>query len=201
MTLGDRVAVLRKGVVQQVASPRELYQNPVNLFVAGFIGSPAMNFIPAEVEGGKVRLPMVEFDVPAEMRERVGNGKRQLIAGIRPEHFEDASLVGDDRRHGPTFRAKVDVIEWMGSELYAYIPMETSSGHSSQELAELAQDLENVGMGDDAQLVARLDAASKVREGGETELWLDARRVHLFDPQSGENLVHPPEAAKQPASS
>ncbi|MDQ6648596.1 MAG: sn-glycerol-3-phosphate ABC transporter ATP-binding protein UgpC [Actinomycetota bacterium] len=192
MTLGDRVAVLRRGVVLQVASPRELYNNPLNLFVAGFIGSPAMNFMPAEVNGATVKLPMCEVQLPEELAARVqggGGGSRRLIAGIRPEHFEDAALVGDDKRHGPTFKATVDVIEWMGAELYAYVPFEAGQ-ESSQQLAELAADLENADMGE-AQLVVRLDAGSKVREGGEAELWLDARRLHLFDPETGANLVHP----------
>src|SRR5437660_2914103 len=91
MTLGDRVAVLRKGVVQQVDSPKELYRRPVNLFVAGFIGSPSMNFLPAEVEGSTIKLPMVSFDVPSSLRDSVGN-RRNLIAGIRPEDFDDTSL-------------------------------------------------------------------------------------------------------------
>src|SRR5205814_3265715 len=94
MTLGDRVAVLRKGVVQQVDSPKELYRNPVNLFVAGFIGSPSMNFLPAEVEGSTIKLPMVSFDLPSSLRDSVGN-RRNLIAGIRPEDFDDTSLGGD----------------------------------------------------------------------------------------------------------
>jgi multiple sugar transport system ATP-binding protein len=187
MTLGDRVAVMRKGVVQQVASPRELYQHPRNLFVAGFIGSPAMNFVPAEVDGSQVKLPMADFELPAQVRRAVGD-RRRLIAGIRPEDFDDVALVGDRLEHGPTFKAKVDVFEWMGSELYAYIPVGQEAQHSG--LADLAQELETVeSPGGQAQLVARLDAASTVREGQEAELWFDARRVHLFDPDSGDNLT------------
>ena len=96
MTLGDRVAVMRSGVLQQVGSPMELYNAPVNLFVAGFIGSPAMNFMPATVEGDTVKLPFGDVRLPQEMHDRVSQRKgRQLIAGIRPEHFEDAALVGE----------------------------------------------------------------------------------------------------------
>ena len=98
MTLGDRVAVMRSGVLQQVGSPMELYNAPVNLFVAGFIGSPAMNFMPATVEGDTVKLPFGDVRLPQEMHDRLSQSKgRQLIAGIRPEHFEDAALVGDAR--------------------------------------------------------------------------------------------------------
>src|SRR5436189_1544968 len=105
MTLGDRVAVMRAGVLQQVDTPQELYDNPVNLFVAGFIGSPAMNFMPATVEGEFVKLPMVDAPLDPKMREAL-SGAGTLIAGVRPEHFEDAGLVGDDKKPlGRTFRA------------------------------------------------------------------------------------------------
>ena len=191
MTLGDRVAVMRKGAVQQVGSPRELYQEPVNLFVAGFIGSPAMNFLPAELSDNRVTLPMADFEMPAELRERLGRqGGGHLIAGVRPEHFEDAALVGDSLRHGPTFKARIDVIEWMGSELYAYFGVRGADA-ATREMHQLAPDLETADLpgGGGESVVARLDAASKVREGEEAELWLDARRVHLFDPRTGENLT------------
>src|SRR3954470_14150987 len=95
MTLGDRIAVMRAGVLQQVGSPADLYDNPSNLFVAGFIGSPAMNFMPAHVEGDVVKLPMADAPLPRDAIERIGDGGEGLIAGIRPEAFEDAALVGD----------------------------------------------------------------------------------------------------------
>src|SRR5689334_4232945 len=131
MTLGDRVAVMRAGLLQQVDSPRELYNNPRNIFVAGFIGSPAMNFFTAHVEDGKVRLPFGE--VP--LREGLQAGG-EVIAGIRPEDFEDASLTGDLPDH-LTFEAPIDLVESMGSEIYAYFPVEAPAAQS-QELAELA---------------------------------------------------------------
>lgn len=96
MTLGDRVAVLRKGVLQQVASPRALYEHPVNLFVAGFIGSPPVNFVPGEVKGDRLSLPFAEVGVPAAVRDRVRDGSL-VIVGIRPEHFEDASVLEESR--------------------------------------------------------------------------------------------------------
>jgi len=187
MTLGDRVAVLRKGVIQQVDSPKELYHHPVNLFVAGFIGSPSMNFLPAEVEGSTIRLPMVSFDLPSSLRDSAGN-RRTLIAGIRPEDFEDSSLGGDGASGHPTFRATIDVIEWMGSEQYAYFSSGKGGGHAG-EMAQVAQELETVDTASAAdQVVARLDAASTVTEGAEAELSFDPAKVHLFDPDSGENL-------------
>jgi multiple sugar transport system ATP-binding protein len=187
MTLGDRVAVLRKGVVQQVASPRQLYQNPVNLFVAGFIGSPAMNFLPADVDGTTVRLPMASFEAPAGSRDAIA-GHQKLIAGIRPEDFHDVATTPDRPAGAATFRAKVDVIEWMGSEVFVYFPV--GRGEHRDQLAELAQELESVeGPGAEEQVIARLDADSKVREGQEAELWFDPEQVHLFDPDSGMNLT------------
>src|SRR3954471_9321958 len=94
MTLGDRVAVMRKGIIQQVATPRELYENPGNLFVAGFIGSPPMNFLPATVEGTTAKLPFGSVQIPADKAAKA-EGKGLLMAGIRPEHFEDASVRTD----------------------------------------------------------------------------------------------------------
>ena len=99
MTLGDRVAVLRKGVVQQVDSPKELYRNPVNLFVAGFIGSPSMNFLPAEVEGSTVKLPIASFELPSSLRDSVGNrGLRRHQPGRR-RRFGPSHVPGHHRRH------------------------------------------------------------------------------------------------------
>src|SRR5215208_79016 len=141
MTLGDRVAVMRSGLLQQVGSPMELYNAPVNLFVAGFIGSPAMNFMPATVQGDTVKLPFGDVRLPQEMHDRLSQGEgRQLIAGIRPEHFEDASLVGEAKDRGSTFRAQIEVVESMGSELYAHFTVSTDETIESDELRELAAD-------------------------------------------------------------
>src|SRR6187551_1549231 len=108
MTLGHRVAVLKRGLLQQLATPRELYENPINLFVAGFIGSPPMNFMPATVEGDSVELPFGKVEIPPEKAEKAA-GKGLLIAGIRPEAFEDASVV-EKTGSGSTFTATVDVV-------------------------------------------------------------------------------------------
>src|SRR5512145_1177316 len=112
MTLGDRVAVMRAGRLQQVGSPAELYARPDNLFVAGFIGSPAMNFMTGRVEGGVVKLPFGDVRLAGE-RPGVEEGK-PVIVGIRPESFEDAALVGEARDRGTTFRAKLQLVESMG---------------------------------------------------------------------------------------
>ena len=124
MTLGDRVAVLRRGVLQQVATPRDLYEQPVNLFVAGFIGSPPMNFLPSSVHGGEVQLPFLSYRLPDDLAARIGE-EELLLAGVRPEHFEIASLVDDRiRDQGITFTVQVEVTEWLGNSQYAYIPFE-----------------------------------------------------------------------------
>jgi len=178
MTLGDRVAVMRGGVIQQVDTPKHLYANPDNLFVAGFIGSPAMNFVPARLEEGKLRLPFGDAPIPAGVR----TDQREVIAGIRPEHFEDAAINADGMR----FRAKLDVVESMGSEYYAYF--EGGEVHSDQ-LDELAADtgVEEVP-GAGSSVVARLDAASRAEAGAEIELALDPSEIKLFDPASGNAL-------------
>jgi len=186
MTLGDRVAVLRRGVMEQLATPRELYEQPVNLFVAGFIGSPPMNFLPATVDGNRIELPFLTLDLADDVAEKV-QGKGLLIAGIRPEHFEDASLVDQDKRgRGATFNVTIEVTEWLGSEQFAYVPFEAPEDVQKQ-LTELERELDGESMR--SQLVVSLDAASRVRDGETAELFVDASRMHLFDPASGENLT------------
>ena len=142
MTLGDRVCVLRKGKIQQVASPRELYEQPVNLFVAGFIGSPPMNFLPATLEGNKLKMPFGEIELD-EKRVKAVTGRELLLVGIRPEYFDDASLVEEHKKPlGSTFRARVDVTEWLGDSQYAYIPYEAPEAVTAQ-LRELSRELDS----------------------------------------------------------
>jgi multiple sugar transport system ATP-binding protein len=194
MTLGDRIAVMRAGVLQQVGSPAHLYNHPNNLFVAGFIGSPSMNFLPGELDGDNVKIPIGTFPLPDELRRRLqagpGGGRSGLIVGLRPEHFEDAALVGD-RSKGHTFRAKIDVLESMGSEFYAYFVVEAAQV-SAKELEELAQDTGAADIGgsrEGSQVVARLAADSKVKQGAEHELWFNTQHLQLFDVESGQSLL------------
>jgi multiple sugar transport system ATP-binding protein len=202
MTLGDRVAVMRAGVLQQVGTPAELYDHPRNLFVAGFIGSPAMNFMPAEVSGGRVKLPIGEAELSEDVR---GQRDGQVVAGLRPESFEDASLVGDlaDER-GVVFEAEIDLVESLGSDLFAYFHVE-SEGVQSDQLADVIADrLEETGTPEpregQEQLVARLEPASKVKRRDTAKLWADTAKLHLFDPESGENLAGPGDSATPAAS-
>lgn len=186
MTLGDRVAVMKRGILQQLATPRELYEQPVNLFVAGFIGSPPMNFLPATVENGQVTLPFGTFPLPAA-KAKATEGKGLLMAGIRPEHFEDVSVIGDDSVDSArTFEATIDVREWLGDQQYAYVPYEAEPQVQDQ-LKELAREADGDSLR--TQLVVSLDAASKGEDGEHTTLFIDTDQMHLFDPSSGENLT------------
>ena len=194
MTLGDRITVMRAGELQQVGPPSELYSHPNNLFVAGFIGSPSMNFLSGEIDGDVVKLPIGNVRIPDELRQRLegglGGGRRGVIAGLRPEHFEDAALAAD-RTRGVTFRAKIDVLESMGSEFYAYFVVQ-SEQVASRELEELAQDAGGADLPSTeggVQVTARLAAESRVRQGAEAELWFDSRHLQLFDPESGRSLL------------
>src|SRR6201991_1763070 len=123
LTLGDRIAVMRAGLLQQVGPPSELYGAPKNLFVAGFIGSPSMNFLPGEIDGDSIKTPIGTMKIPDAVRSRLqsgpGGGRGGVIVGMRPEDFEDASLV-NNQSGGITFKTKIDVLESMGSEFYAY---------------------------------------------------------------------------------
>jgi multiple sugar transport system ATP-binding protein len=196
MTLGDRVAVMRAGVIQQVDSPKNLYNDPHNLFVAGFIGSPSMNFLPGRLEGDMIKLPFGDAAVPDALRSRFqhgpGQGVREVIVGCRPEHFEDATVDNDpgDRLR---FRTRIDVVESMGSELYVYFEVK-GEGISSTDLDELAADsgLEDLpSHGDGQQVVARLSAESRAAPGAEAELSLDTSQIKLFDAEGGRSLTAP----------
>jgi multiple sugar transport system ATP-binding protein len=169
MTLGDRVAVMRAGVLQQVDTPKVLYENPANLFVAGFIGSPAMNFVRARLEDGKLKLPFGDAPVPAG----VTAARRDVIAGIRPEYFEDAAIQAGGLR----FKIRPDVVESVGSELYAYFDVDAAVEAPESEEAPHG-----------TAVVARLDAQSAAEPRQELELTLDTGRIKLFDPASGEAL-------------
>jgi multiple sugar transport system ATP-binding protein len=199
MTLGDRVAVMRSGLLQQVGSPQELYDRPNNLFVAGFIGSPAMNFMLATLEDGAMRTAIGTITPSQRLRQALerANAGRQVIAGIRPESFEDATLVAPEaREHGVTFRTTIDVVESMGSDVFVYFAQEREQTLQVDQLTELAKDSGKADTGASGDtMVARLDAATRVREGQETELWADTRSMHIFDPETGRNLTVGTDAA------
>ena len=192
MTLGDRVAVMRSGVLQQVGTPKELYDRPVNLFVAGFIGSPAMNFMSGTLEDGMLRTNLGDFRLGDRLRREVessGSG-RTVIVGLRPENFEDTALVSaENRPAGITFRASIDVLESLGSDVFVYFTRGQEQGVSAAELEELARDSGRADTGASGDtIVARLSASTRIREGQEAELWVNGRAMHVFDPTTGRNL-------------
>ncbi|MFF3247296.1 ABC transporter ATP-binding protein [Streptomyces sp. NPDC002870] len=192
MTLGDRVVVMRSGIVQQVGTPQYLYDEPRNLFVAGFIGSPAMNFLHATLEENVLRTIIGEIPLTAGVRQSLErqNAPRDLIVGLRPEAFEDAALI-DPGRPGTTFTTTVDVVESLGSDVYAYFTEEDWQPAATTELEELAADsgLTETG-GSGHQIVTRLNTATRIRAGSRAELWVDTSRIHVFDPRTGVNLTH-----------
>jgi multiple sugar transport system ATP-binding protein len=186
MTLGDRIAVMRKGILQQVGSPRELYERPANLFVAGFIGSPPMNFIPGAVTRDGLETAFGTVPLNAETAARVAGSELALV-GVRPEHFEDADLLPSDQvDRGMTLEAKVDVTEWLGNELYAYVPYEAPP-EIEKQLVDLIHELDMEQM--HTQLVVALDPMSRVRDGDRARLWFNPARAHIFNPTTGENLT------------
>jgi multiple sugar transport system ATP-binding protein len=193
MTLGDRVAVMRSGVLQQVASPQELYDRPVNLFVAGFIGSPAMNFMSGTLEDGGLHTSIGVIPVSGRLRQELDNARtgREVIVGIRPEDFQDASLVPADLLpNGITFQASIDVIESLGAEKYIYFTQDLGQATSIAELEELARDSGRADTGATSEtVVARLDPDTRITEGENARLWADVRSLHVFDPASGQNLT------------
>jgi multiple sugar transport system ATP-binding protein len=188
MTLGDRLAVMRDGVIQQVGTPKELYERPRNLFVAGFIGAPAMNFMIGEIDGASLRSPLGTIpltDPPA--------AAGRVVVGVRPESIEDAILVGE-RPGGVTVTATIDVLESTGSDVYAHLSLNGQEADPADEplLRELA-----VATAEDpdaapvttSDLVARVGTATSLGEGREGQLRLDSGAIHLFDPGTGERLA------------
>src|SRR6478609_1903385 len=192
MTLGDRLAVMRDGVLQQVGTPDDLYNHPRNVFVGGFIGAPAMNFLPGEITSGSLKfaLATIPLDDVRNAGERVTQGDGHVLVGIRPEDFEDAALAGE-RGHGIRIRAMIDVLESTGSDRYAHLAAgEHNGSHEPDE--SLLRELKAMAFesGDDItptslDVIARVDASSRLGEGKEGELWLDTTKLHLFDPATG----------------
>jgi multiple sugar transport system ATP-binding protein len=189
MTLGDRVVVLLGGLAQQIGTPEELYNSPVNLFVAGFIGSPAMNFFPATLTDEGVRLPMGEVMLTQETRDMLAKHKKpnNFIVGIRPEHLEDAALIDTSARSGAlTFEVKVDLVESLGADKYVHFKTEGAVARSTQlELAAESEVGEN-------EFVARVSTESKVTQGQTMQLAFDTSKLAIFDADTGDNLTIPP---------
>jgi multiple sugar transport system ATP-binding protein len=193
MTLGDRVAVMRAGILQQVDAPRTLYEDPRNIFVAGFIGSPAMNFFSGAIEGDVIHTPMGDVPLVDELRrslEQHSSGRKDVIIGVRPEDFEDAKYAPEGRT-GWTFEASIELTESMGSEIYAHFDFDQGEDLQSEELRELQEDAgtSDVPTSSTGHAVARVDARSAVKAGERSTLWLDTSRIHVFDPSNGHSMT------------
>jgi multiple sugar transport system ATP-binding protein len=199
MTMGDRVAVMKRSLLQQVAPPDELYKNPVNLFVAGFIGSPAMNMIEATVRrsssatfvdfaGHSLELDAATLTARPELAAYDG---RTLVLGIRPESMEDASLVAE-RSEGRVLRTVVDLRETLGSDVLVHFRVDAPPV-LTEDTRELARDTdegtaEEVVAASRSIFVARLSSRSSVREGDPLELFVSTPNLHFFDPESGATI-------------
>ncbi len=180
MTLGQRVAVLNDGRVLQVDSPQRLYQHPANLFVAAFIGTPAMNLVEASIGGDEVAFG--RFRVPLDRTRRPKFSSSRVVVGIRPESFEEASLALPG---APTFTVVPAVVEELGSDAQVFFHVEAeavATDVSGREEAALLPESK-------ALFSARLDPRARAHVGEPLELALDPARLYFFDPESGENLL------------
>ncbi len=194
MTLGDRVVVMRAGVAQQIGTPDELYSRPANLFVAGFIGSPSMNFFPATLTDVGVRLPFGEVTLTREALDTIASHPtpKNVIVGVRPEQFEDAALIdGYQRIRALTFDVTVDLVESLGADKYVYFTTAGDSAHAEQ-LAELAAES---GSGAN-EFVARVSTDSTAATGQPLTLAFESSKVLVFDADSGVNLTLPVPGAR-----
>ncbi len=198
MTMGDRVAVMRKGELQQVAAPEDLYHRPLNMFVGGFIGSPAMNMLEANVERRDGAVDLVVGDTRIELTEKTlaahpgvaSYADRTIVLGIRPESLEDAALVANGAQ--PRLRGRTELREALGSEVLVHFSVAARPA-VTDEVRELAEDvgddraLEQLASGGPATttLVGRFSPETRIRDGEAVEVAVDERALHFFDAASG----------------
>ncbi|GLY55169.1 sn-glycerol-3-phosphate ABC transporter ATP-binding protein UgpC [Lentzea sp. NBRC 102530] len=194
MTLGDRVAVMKRGVLQQVGPPQELYDRPVNLFVAGFIGSPGMNLFVAKLvedqdgqhwvtlNSDALRLPESVLHERPALAKYVG---QNVVLGIRPEDMEDAALV--DQVEGALLHSVADLVEAMGSDILVHFPVDAEAADTddTRALAEDSGADDVAGAGKGTVLVGRFSPRSRIYEGQQVATWVDTSRLHFFDPATG----------------
>ena len=184
MTLGDRVAVMRDGRVQQVDVPGRLYDEPANLFVAAFIGSPAMNLVEATVTDEQLRIG--PWSIPADRSRRSSEGR--VIAGIRPEAFEDAAFAS---RELPTIDVTVEVVESIGSDAYVFFQVDAQTVTVEDAMSDEAEDTGSLLAEESGRsmFAARVDARTKARVGEPLTLAVDPSRVYFFSRETGESLL------------
>ena len=201
MTMGDRVAVLRKGRLQQLATPQELYERPVNLFVAGFIGSPEMNLIVGRLERREGGLELTIGDDRLAIEPDVLQARpalepffgKPIGVGIRPEHLQDARLV--DESAGRTLRGKVELTEVLGSDLLVHFTANVEPLHTG-ELLEVAgdvdvtrlQEMQDESSRHETRFVGQLDTRSRFQMGEVATFAVNTEKIHYFDPETGSAL-------------
>jgi multiple sugar transport system ATP-binding protein len=194
MTLGQRVAVLRDGVLQQVDTPQVLFRHPANLFVAAFIGSPSMNLIEADVSGGVVRFAGHELPLPADADLREG----RVIVGVRPTDFAHADAADAAL---PRLTVRPEVVEDLGSELHLIFPLDAPRVGAEAVRAAVEDIAEEEGLFADDQralFTARVGPEHRVQPGSTITLAVDARRMHFFEPATGEVLGNDRAAPSEP---
>jgi multiple sugar transport system ATP-binding protein len=177
MTMSDRIAIINDGELQQIAPPLECYDQPTNLFVAGFIGSPAMNFLDAEVRGGAIQGEAFDIDID-ESRLADLEEDQAVVVGIRPSDVYRASDAGDIANPTDPFTAVTDVIEPVGDETYVYMFVDGDGDNSA------------VTVDDDDEILMKIDPYAPISEDERIELVFDRDRVHLFDAETEEALFH-----------
>ena len=191
MTMGDRVAVIRKGELQQIDTPREIYSNPKNIFVAGFIGSPSMNFVYAKIktENDVIELTFGDNQIryKDQKKEKLKSFEnKEIILGIRPEAFEDGYFA-NEADYSESMKVKVSLLEQLGSDSYVHFykdikPVQTEA--IEEILADEGEDI--TVLGDSTKFIARINPNSTVAEGEEIELKINPSKLHFFDPVSGD---------------
>ena len=193
MTMGDRVAVIRKGELQQIDTPREIYLNPKNIFVAGFIGSPSMNFVYANV-GVKKNLINLNFgndqiDYKGDKLEKLKSYEnKEIVLGIRPEAFEDGNYANTSE-YSASIKVNVSLLEQLGSDSYIHFYKDINPVQTEAIEEILADEGEDISvLGDNTKFIARINPNSTVVEGEEIELKIDPSKLHFFDPETGDAL-------------
>ena len=187
MTLGQRVAVMRSGRIQQVDAPQRLYEDPSNLFVAAFIGSPAMNLLDTSVGGDSIGIGGHSIPLDRERRPRFARDGRAIV-GIRPEAFEDAAFAPSGL---PQFDVQVEVLEELGSDAHVFFRLDGTRAVHVEEAETLEEDDEATLLPDDSAdlFTARVDARTKAKVGGTVRLAVDPSRLYFFSPETGESLL------------
>ncbi len=186
MTLGDRIAVMRKGEILQIGMPRELYDHPADLFVAGFIGSPPMNFLPARLDGGRLETPVGTCELPGDPGINLQDKDEELVIGFRPEHLRLITDHDDDPANNLNFEAQADIVEWLGADLIVYFNVTTEDF----DAMALPQDLEiQSGNGSQRSLIARIDPDTGIKEGDTVKLFLDPKDIRIFQGRDGRNIT------------